>query len=360
MHNENRDRLIAYSLLPFLTPSRSRLLREHFDPLESVSSASPQFLGALLSVTPEQAEVVKNPLTNVSEEKLASLRESTIALSDFDYPARLREIIDPPLAMHFRGDRSLQDSPSVAVVGSRRASPYGINAARRLSRQLAESGLTIVSGLALGIDAAAHEAALDCGGRTIAVLGTGIDLNYPRSNSTLRRRIENEGLVLSEFGPGTPPLPENFPVRNRVISGLSLGTLIVEATGRSGSLITARMAAEQGREVFAVPGSIFFAGTEGTHRLIQYGAKLVHDVADILDELPGGFTAKAAVPRKPPPELVAVLGVLSREEACHIDSIAQRLSRAPGAVAESLLQLELGGWVQALPGGRYLRTPDSG
>jgi len=319
MNHENRDRLIAYSLLPFLTPSRSRLLREHFDPLESVASASPQFLGALLSVTPEQAELVKNPLTIVSEEKLAGLRDWTIALSDLDYPARLGEIIDPPLAMHFRGNRSLLDSPCVAVVGSRRASPYGI-----------------------------------------AVLGTGIDLNYPRSNTTLRRRIEAEGLVLSEFGPGTPPLPENFPVRNRVISGLSLGTLIVEATGRSGSLITARMAAEQGREVFAVPGSIFFAGTEGTHRLIQYGAKLVHDVADVLDELPGGLTAKTVVPRKPPPELMSVLGVLSREEACHIDGIAQRLSCAPGAVAESLLQLELGGWVQALPGGRYLRNPESG
>ncbi|HET7705804.1 MAG TPA: DNA-processing protein DprA [Thermoanaerobaculia bacterium] len=360
MHIENRDRLIAYSLLPFLSPSRTRLLREHFDSFETISSASAQFLGALLSVTPEQAEAVKNPLTNVAEEKLALLRGCTITLTDPDYPALLKEIIDPPLALHFRGDRALLTSPCVAIVGSRRASPYGINAARHLARQLVEAGLTIVSGLALGIDAAAHEAALDGGGRTIAVLGTGVDLTYPRSNAKLFRRIETEGLIVSEFGPGTPPLPENFPVRNRVISGLSLGAVIVEATGRSGSLITARMAAEQGREVFAVPGSIFCAGTEGTHRLIQYGAKLVHDAGDVLEELPGEFRMKTIEPKKPPAELRDVLAVLSREEASHIDSIAQRLSCAPGAVAESLLQLELGGWVRALPGGRYVRTPGSG
>lgn len=360
MQIENRDRLIAYSLLPFLTPSRSRLLREHFDSFETISSASARFLAALLSVTPEQAEAVKNPLTNVSEKQLAALRSCTITLSDPDYPALLGEIIDPPLALHVRGDRTLPASPCVAIVGSRRASPYGINAARHLARQLAQAGLTIVSGLALGVDAAAHEAALDCGGRTIAVLGTGVDLTYPRSNAKLFRRIEAEGLILSEFGPGTPPLPENFPVRNRVISGLSLGTVIVEATGRSGSLITARMAAEQGREVFAVPGSIFSAGTEGTHRLIQYGAKLVHDAGDVFDELPGEFRRKEAVLEKPPAELQEVLAVLSREEASHIDSIAARLSCAPGAVAESLLQLELGGWVRALPGGKYVRTPGSG
>lgn len=360
MSIENRDRLIAYSLLPFLTPSRTRLLREHFDSFETISSASPQFLGTLLSVTPEQAEMVKNPLTKVSEEKLAPLRDWTITLSDEDYPALLKEIIDPPLALHFRGDRTLLASPSLAVVGSRRASPYGVNAARHLAGHLAEAGLTIVSGLALGIDAAAHEAALACGGRTVAVLGTGVDLSYPRSNGRLRRRIESEALVVSEFGPGTPPLPENFPIRNRVISGLALGTLIVEATGRSGSLITARMAAEQGREVFAVPGSIFFAGTEGTHRLIQYGAKLVHDVEDVLEELPGEFTARHGETPKPPDELIEVLSALSREEASHIDSIASRLARAPGSVAESLLQLELGGWIEALPGGRYVRTPRSG
>ena len=357
MKLENRDRLIAYSLLPFLSPSRTRLLREHFDPLETVSGASSQFLQALLSLPPEQAEVVKNPLTMIDAKRIEEIRASTIALSDDDYPRLLAEIIDPPLALHVKGDRSLLASDGIAVVGSRRASAYGVNAARRLATDLARSGLTIVSGLALGIDAAAHEAALDAGGRTIAVLGTGIDVTYPRSNARLRARIEKEGLVLTEFAPGTPPLPENFPMRNRVISGLTLGTVIVEATSRSGSLITARMAAEQGREVFAVPGSIFAAGAEGTHRLIQYGAKLVHDVDDVLDELPGQFRAKRQTRTDPPDELRSVLAVLSRDEALHLETIAGRLSRSTSQISESLLQLELGGWVRSLPGTRYVRTP---
>ncbi|HUP50427.1 MAG TPA: DNA-processing protein DprA [Thermoanaerobaculia bacterium] len=302
--------------------------------------------------------MVKNPLTIIPAAELRELRESTVTLADGDYPPLLREIIDPPLALHVRGEISIGSAPAVAVVGSRRASPYGVNAARRLAGDLAGAGVTIVSGLALGIDAAAHEAALERGGRTIAVLGTGIDRTYPRSNARLLRRIEREGLVLSEFAPGTPPLPENFPMRNRVISGLTLGTVIVEATTRSGSLITARMAAEQGREVFAVPGSIFSPGAEGTHRLIQYGAKLVHDVDDILDELPGHLRSKREKAAEPPEELREVLAILTREEATHIDEIAARLSRSAGGVAETLLQLELGGWVRALPGARYVRTSE--
>jgi DNA processing protein len=210
--------------------------------------------------------------------------------------------------------------------------------------------------MARGIDAAAHEAALAAGGRTIAVLGTGIDIVYPRAHTRLAREISAKGLVLSEFPPGTPPMPENFPMRNRVISGLCLGTLIVEATARSGSLITARMAAEQGREVFAVPGSMFSANSEGTHRLIQYGAKLVHDVDDVLQELPGNLTRKPEQTPEPPDVLREVLHALSREEACHLDALAAELSRPAAALAESLLQLELGGWIRALPGSRYVRT----
>ncbi len=357
MNVENRDLLIAYSLLPFLTPNRTRLLREHFDPLSATGAASQVFLQALLSLTPEQADLVKNPLNLETEARVAQLRESVVTLDDPEYPALLREIIDPPLALHTRGDLSLAQRPSISVVGSRRASPYGLNAAKRLTEELVSAGLVIISGLARGIDAAAHEAALDAGGTTIAVLGTGIDVIYPRSHTRLFRRIEREGLIVSEFPPGTPPLPENFPIRNRVISGLSSGTVIVEATSRSGSLITARMAAEQGREVFAVPGSIFSAGTEGTHRLIQYGAKLVHDGDDVLDELPGNLKIKRretmAEPESP---LGEVLRALSREEAIHVDALAEKLRRGPQAVAESLLQLELDGWIRALPGARYVRV----
>jgi DNA processing protein len=357
MQDEYRDLLIAWSLLPFLSPARTRLLLEYFDPAPAACAASPALLQGLLSVTPEQADLVKHPLRNETSRKIVeSVRDSVIALSDPDYPALLREIIDPPLVLHTIGDRSLLATTSIAVVGSRRASPYGINAARQLTNDLAAAGLTIVSGLARGIDAAAHEAALDSHSATIAILGTGIDVIYPRSNVRLFRRIEEEGLILSEFAPGTPPMPENFPMRNRVIAGLCVGTVIVEATSRSGSLITARMAAEQGREVFAVPGSIFSKGTEGTHRLIQYGAKLVHDADDIFDELPGDLKRKREAAAEPDSPLRDVLAALSRDEGTHVDALAANLSTTTGAVAESLLQLELGGWIRALPGSRFVRV----
>jgi DNA processing protein len=355
-----RDLLIALSLLPFLTPNRTRLLLEFFDPLSEVLTADPRLLEEILSVTPEQAAQVRNPLTNQARARVEEWRDATVTLADDTYPALLRHIIDPPLALFYRGDLSLLTRPGLAIVGSRRASPYAINVAELLARQLSPPGLTIVSGLALGVDCASHTAALDCGGTTIAVLGTGIDVIYPRANRPLFRRIAEQGLIVTEFPPGAPPRPEHFPIRNRIISGLSHGTVIVEATSRSGSLITARMAAEQGREVFAVPGSIFSPGSEGTNRLIQYGAKLVHDAQDVLDELSREVLAllqpsplETAPPESP---LAEILAAFSRDEGAHIDAVAARLGRTPAAVAESLLELELGGWIRALPGARYVRV----
>jgi DNA processing protein len=350
-----RDLVIALSLLPFLTPNRTRLLLEVFDPLSTVLRASPGLLEGVLSVTPEQAAQVRNPLTP----QVAEVRDKMIAIVDDAYPELLRHIIDPPLALHFRGDVSLLKTPALAMVGSRHASAYAINAAEHLARKLAPAGLTIVSGLALGIDSASHHAALESGGTTIAVLGTGIDVVYPRANRRLFRRIEERGLIVSELPPGTPPRPERFPVRNRIISGLTCGTVIVEATSRSGSLITARMAAEQGRDVFAVPGSIFSAGSEGTHRLIQYGAKLVHDADDVLHELHPDVRARLRLDvevKQPEAPLSDVLAALSRDEAAHIDHIATRVGRTSSEVAESLLQLELDGWIRAMPGARYVRV----
>jgi DNA processing protein len=355
--NQNRDLLIALSLLPFLSPSRSRLLLEHFDPVTTACSASPTLLQGLMSLTPEQALQVNSPLTSESRRIIDRVRESVVTIVDDDYPNLLREIADPPLVLHCAGDRSLLDMAAVSIVGSRRATPYGINAAEMLARELAVAGACVISGLARGIDAAAHRSALDAGGKTIAVLGTGIDVVYPRSNTRLFQRIVSEGLVVSDFPPGSPPLPEHFPMRNRIISGLSLGTVIVEATARSGSLITARMAAEQNREVFAVPGSIFARTSEGTHRLVQYGAKLVHDINDIFDELPAKFErATLAEPEPPPQELREVLAAFTKEEGLHIDSAARKLGRSPSAIAGPLLQLELGGWLRALPGARYMRV----
>jgi DNA processing protein len=350
MTDSSRDQLIALSLLPFLTPARIRLLREWFEPLSSIGNASTGLIEGLLNIPREQAELVKHPLRHLPN-RVPMLRDSVTTLQDDDYPPLLREIADPPLVLHFRGDLSLLRRPAIAVVGSRRASPYAINAARRITAPLAAAGLTIVSGLALGVDAAAHEAALDANGATIAVLGTGIDVAYPRPNRRLYQRV---GLLLTELPPGTPPMAMNFPIRNRIIAGITLGTIVIEATARSGSLITARMAAEQNREVFAVPGSIFSEGTEGTHRLIQYGAKLVHEAQDVLDELRLGIMPPPAPKEEAPhPD---VLAALSHDEPLPAERAAAKLGRAPEALAEALLQLELGGWVRSLPGGRYVRT----
>ena len=344
-----RDLWIALSLLPYLTPHRTRLLVETFDSVESVCNASFDLLQGLLSVNPEQAMEVKNPLRAATMRKrVAALRASVVTRIDPEYPPMLLQIADPPPTLHFRGDVSLLARPSVALVGSRRASPYAVNAAHQLSRKLVSAGLAVVSGLARGVDAAAHVAALEAGGKTIAVLGTGIDIIYPRPHARLFRRIEQEGVIVTEFPPGSPPKREHFPIRNRVISGLSYGTIVVEASARSGSLITARMAAEQNREVFAVPGSIFAAGSEGTHRLIQCGAKLVHDVNDVLEELPGHLRVVQTPPEEPEPPLRELLARLSYEEGTHVDALVAR--------PEELLRLELGGWIRALPGARFVRV----
>lgn len=350
----DRDLLIAFSLLPFLSPNRTRLLLETFDPLETACNASLPQLQGLLSLNPRQAEEVRNPQTKL----VASLRDRVVTLIDPAYPPLLREIPDPPLALHFRGDVSLLAKSSIAIVGSRRASPYAVNAARALAQRLVSAKLAIVSGLARGVDAASHEAALDGGGTTIAVLGTGIDLVYPKSNAKLYDRIARNGVIVTEFPPASPPRREHFPIRNRIIAGLSLGTVIVEATSKSGSLITARMAAEQNREVFAVPGSIFARGSEGTHRLIQYGAKLVHEVNDVLGELRGFAPLAAPAKKEEQPEspLREVLEVFSRDEGIHVDTAVTRLRRPHAAVAEALLELELAGWLKPLPGARYVRV----
>ncbi|HEX6161624.1 MAG TPA: DNA-processing protein DprA [Thermoanaerobaculia bacterium] len=287
----------------------------------------------------------------MTDARVAALRDRVIVRGDDAYPPLLAHIVDPPLVLHYRGDLSLLTRPAVALVGSRHCSAYGKNAARTLADALARSGVAVVSGLARGIDAAAHQAALDAGGATIAVLGCGIDLVYPRGHEALFARIAAEGLILTELPPGTPPLKQHFPVRNRIISGLTLGTVIVEATERSGSLITARMAAEQGRDVFAVPHPIFAAGGIGPHRLIQYGAKLVHDAADIVEELPREIQLRV---RQEEPA-GALLEEFSKSEATPLEEVAARLKKKPEALAAEVLQLELDGWLESQPGLRYLR-----
>ncbi|MBW3671683.1 MAG: DNA-processing protein DprA [Acidobacteria bacterium] len=357
----SRDLNLSFSLLSFLTPARLRILREHYDPIESVTSADAGQLAFLLRVPEDRAKLVINPLQIVDVfNTVTEIRDDAIVIDDLTYPPLLRQIPDPPPAIFCRGRRELLSQPAVAIVGSRTASRYGLAVAERLGRELSSLGVTVISGLARGIDQAAHRGALEADGSTIAVLGTGIDVDYPRGSRSLRTRISSDGLMLTEFPPGVPPRPAHFPIRNRIISGLSLGVVVVEATDRSGSLITARLAAEQNREVFAVPGSVFGKGSEGPHRLIQYGAKLVHDVDDILEEL--SVSVRSDERRQeltaPAEELSAKgLDLLEIDEPSHVDLIAAKLDVGVTSLSRSLLELEMAGRIRPVPGGRWVKAP---
>lgn len=280
-------------------------------------------------------------------------RCAILTLDDERYPARLRVIADAPPLLYVRGDPALLSVPSIAIVGARNPTPQGIENARQFARALSEAGLAVCSGLAIGIDTAAHEGALAEKAGTVAVLGTGVDRCYPRSNVKLAQRIVDQGAVISEFPLGMLPLPANFPRRNRIISGLALGCLVVEASLESGSLITARQAADQGREVFAIPGSIHAPTAKGCHALIKQGAKLVETVEDVLEELrwerPGQMPL--TLPIVPPSPLEAAMGF----EPVYLDTLCARVGLTPDVVSAMLLELELQGRVATLPGGQYQR-----
>jgi len=296
---------------------------------------------------------------------------ATLDLADEHYPAWLRAIPDPPPVLYCDGSLEPGDRQAVAIVGSRQATPYGLRVTDALARELSRLGFTIVSGFARGIDAAAHRAALASGGRTVAVLGCGLDVDYPSGHASLRTEIAGSGAVLTEFAPGTAPFATNFPRRNRIISGLALGVVVVEAAEDSGSLITARLALEQGREVFAVPGPIDAPTSRGPHGLLKQGAKLVETVDDIVEELlpqletmrtplSQDFVATGAGRRRPfapkPPDLSpeeqVVLRVIGREPR-HLDDLTEQ-SRLPAAeVTRILLGLELKALVHQLPGQQY-------
>lgn len=278
---------------------------------------------------------------------------SIATLSDAAYPQQLLEIPDPPALVYVVGDARLPARRGLAIVGSRNATPQGVANAERFARAFSEAGLTIASGLALGIDAAAHRGALAGAGSTVAVLGCGVDVVYPQRNADLYNAVAAHGALVSEFPLGSPPIAANFPRRNRLISGLARGVLVVEAALASGSLITARLAAEQGREVFAIPGSIHSPLSKGCHALIREGAKLVESAQDVLDELE--VPAPAAAATFPQAEkghaLLAHLG----HDPCNVDTLCQRSGLTPDSVSAILLELELAGMVAALPGGRYQR-----
>ncbi|NLY42667.1 MAG: DNA-protecting protein DprA [Clostridiaceae bacterium] len=287
-----------------------------------------------------------------------------ININDERYPSRLKQIYDPPGVLYVKGKLRRYESIAVAVVGSRNASPYGKNIAESLSFQLAQRGIMIVSGAARGIDACAHKGALKAGGQTIAVLGCGIDIDYPPENAELIDYIKKFGAVISEYPPGTQPIPGYFPARNRIISGLSCGVLVVEAGKKSGSLITADLALEQGRDVFAVPGNIDRLFSKGTNNLIRQGAKLVTCVEDILEELPinyEGFshnnndlTDVQPAEIEIPEEEKDVLKHLSSEPV-HIDELCRKSGISINKISAILILLEMKGMIRQMPGKYFVR-----
>jgi len=304
-------------------------------------------------------EIQKGPSEKVVKRELSRLEKTGgkfVTLKDDDYPKRLKDIYDPPALLYLRGELRRKDELAVAVVGSRKTSAYGREVTERIGRDLARHGVTVVSGMARGIDSVAHQGALQGGGRTIAVLGCGVDMIYPSENRNLFHQIIEQGAVLSEFPMGSPPEAGHFPRRNRIISGLSIGVVIVQASAESGSLITAGYALEQGREIFAVPGNIGAEGSRGTNRLIKEGAKLVESSEDILEEvLPqwrreGEMAQKGEDPVLTLTEAEKCLYGLLEETPLHIDALIRESQLDPGSVSSLLLNLELKGLISQWPG----------
>jgi DNA processing protein len=328
-----------------------RLLQAYGSP-EAVLAASVASLSQ--HVRPAVAKVIRDdcdpPHLDTVAAWLSDPANRVITLADPEYPRALLNIADPPLMLYVKGRLDLLNARSLAVVGSRHSTAQGVRNAEAFAKAASESGLCIVSGMAHGIDAAAHKGGLQGKGSSVAVVGTGLDKVYPAANRELAHQLAQHGTIISEFALGTPPLASNFPRRNRIISGLSEGCLVVEASLQSGSLITARMALEQGREVFAIPGSIHSPQSKGCHSLIKQGAKLVESAQDILEEL--GFAsgmAKIGVVAEHP--LLTQLGF----DAVDIETLSQRSGLTIAELSAILLQLELDGAVATLPGGLYQR-----
>ena len=351
---------VAFTKVTGIGPMRFRRLLDHFGSMQAAWTASSQALGqagldAKVVDAVESARATVSPAREV--ERLDKAGVSVLTWQDAGYPERLRQIYAPPPVVYLRGSLSGADDWAVAVVGTRRASVYGQEVTRRLAGDLAQSGVTVVSGLARGIDTCAHQAALAAGGRTLAVLGSGVDVIYPRENARLAQSIVENGALISEYPLGTQPEATNFPQRNRIISGLSLGTLVVEADTTSGALITADFANEEGREVFAVPGSILTRGSSGTNRLIQQGAKLVTSVQDILEELnlgsvPQQLEMKTLLPEN---EVEAALLQLLTSEPTHVDDLVRASALPTATVSAALTMMELKGMVRQIGGMSYVR-----
>ena len=340
---------VALSLAPF---SWRRRMAERLHAGDSPT----RILHDLSAEQPAGREIDRETLASRANAALARAKRDRIALvtwGDPTYPAALSAIVDPPPALWVRGATATLSGPAVAIVGSRAGSQYGLTVAERLAADLAARGIVVVSGLARGVDSAAHRGALAAPGATIGVLGSGADIVYPAEHRSLARDIEAQGgAIISELVPGTPPQPQFFPLRNRIISGLSRAVVIVEAGERSGSLITARCALDQGREVLAVPGNVLSGRNRGGHALLRDGAKIVESADDILEELGMPAPARAGVTAPDDP----VLTGLPAGESCDLDAISERTGLTPTRLLPKLFDLEMRGLVKRVGGGRFARV----
>jgi DNA processing protein len=364
---------LALSLVPGMGPVTCNKLVAHFGSPEKVLAASSPNLTAVASLRKESLAALsgegRQHLEELANKEIERAAEKNIAIIPCDdplYPALLKNIHDPPVVLYVLGAPELLTCRGMGIVGSRAATHYGKDIAQQMAGSLSRQGFTIISGLALGIDTAAHNGALAAEGKTIAVLGCGLDIVYPPSNHNLYKRIASAGAVVSEYPLGTKPDSFRFPARNRIISGLSLGIVVVEAANRSGSLITASHALEQGREVFAVPGRIDSVKSAGTHTLLQQGAKLVHSINDIVEEFPANVFQQSVEEAGMEEDEQVFSENLSQEEAelfefigvypRTFDEIIKDSGFTPQRINEVLLLLELKGMVQTLPGKSYQRV----
>ncbi len=369
---------ISLNMTPGIGPRKATQLLEKFGSADNVFHALRSDLESL-RLKPEMIQsILKKEFHDKAEEELNNVRTmggDVLILDDGSYPHLLREIADPPITLYVLGNwQECFETPCIGVVGSRRCTTYGRNAAEMLGRDLAEHGVCIVSGFARGIDSQAHKGAIEGKGRTIAVFGTGIDGIYPKENKKLLEEIlDSGGAIVSQFPLGTPPLRENFPYRNRIISGLSYGVLLVEATERSGSLITARLAMEQDREVLAVPGNITSKTSFGTNYLIKSGAKLVQQWQDVVSEFPSEIAAQILPPKvdekedkkaeKPKSDFPKGLSInekkiyeiLKADEHKHIDLLLDQSGLSHGELNSAIVSLDLKDLILVLPGNNYAR-----
>jgi len=366
---DSREALIALNMIEHVGPIRVRQLLDHFGDATAILNASKPRLLQARNIGEETAEAIANWEQNV--DLIAELKRieefgcRIVTQADAEYPDLLRQIYDPPIVLYLRGELLTKDKNAVAIVGSRMTTPYGIESARKLAYQLAYLGVTVVSGGARGIDSAAHQGAMSAKGRTIAVLGTGINLVTPPENSDLFGRIAANGALMTQFPFNRPPDKQSFPIRNRIVAGMTLGTVVVEANLTSGALITANFATEYGRQVFAVPGRIDSPRSKGCHELIKKGAKLCESAEDILSEFEYLFPPSNRPPAPnetgalPAIELSEneqkVYGTLNHEEAS-IDDVIRHSGLPSSAVSVALLSLEMKRLIRQLPGKMFLKN----